>query len=238
MAQTFHEISIAYQKREKMVLGAVYFGAVFLIIMIGLRGLGSAVESLPVPGFLLNEDGRLSPGWVAIALLVECLLLSALAVTTMQRPIHEETEKSHQTDKIGRNIHIPGIDAQTLAQAEENFRKLDDLYKRFQIRMKENLAEIDMINLDFKQKINESFSVRVDETFKQNITDLFNQRMEVVNKINNAMQQKMNEAFQEKIGGLQSYSNQVLGINRDLEESYKKTLQNLENLKHLLGQKG
>lgn len=238
MAQSFHEISVQYQKKEKMVLGAVYFGAVFLIIMIGLRGLGSAVESLPVPGFLLNEDGRLSPGWVAIALLVECLLLSALAVTTMQRPIHEEHDKPHKPDEKRHSMSVPGLDPNTVAQAEENLRKLDDLYKRFHLKMKENIAEMDVLNNEFREKLNNSFHARVDETFKQKLTELFNERMMIVEQINSAMQNKMNEAFREKIGGLKSYSSQVLEINTELEDSYQKTMRNLDNLKHLLGQKG
>lgn len=74
------------------VQGLVYFGAAFLVIIIGLRGLGTVAGKIAiVPKFLLAYDAELegmaiSPNWVMVALFLEFFLLLLMAITVFFTP--------------------------------------------------------------------------------------------------------------------------------------------------------
>lgn len=71
------------QKHQNKVMGLVYFGASFLIIIVGLRGLGTLAGQLSViPAFLVDSTGKIDPNWVILALLVEFVMLTLLAIFT------------------------------------------------------------------------------------------------------------------------------------------------------------
>lgn len=71
------------QRHQNKVMGLVYFGASFLIIIVGLRGLGTLAGQMSViPGFLVDSTGKIDPNWVMLALLVEFAMLTLLAVFT------------------------------------------------------------------------------------------------------------------------------------------------------------
>lgn len=79
------------------VSGLVYGGAAFLVIIVGLRGLGKLSESPYVPHFLLADDGRLYQLPVLVALGIECLMLIVLAILYMYTP-----------EKYAEDTHIAG----------------------------------------------------------------------------------------------------------------------------------
>ncbi len=69
------------------VAGLVYLGAAFLIIIVGLRGLGKVAGQLSViPRFMITEKGSLDPNWVVAAILLEFTLLVLLAIVTFFTP--------------------------------------------------------------------------------------------------------------------------------------------------------
>ncbi|MCE1189103.1 MAG: hypothetical protein LWX56_08165 [Ignavibacteria bacterium] len=84
------------------VQGLVYMGAAFLIIIVGLRGLGTVAYTISiVPPFLLDSaTHKVSANWVMIALFLEFTLLMTLAVVTMFTPedmgAPEPSEHGHQ----------------------------------------------------------------------------------------------------------------------------------------------
>lgn len=70
------------------IQGLVYMGAALLIIIVGLKGLGSAAGKIDiVPPFLMDQTtGKVSSTWVMIALFLEFTLLMILAVVTFFTP--------------------------------------------------------------------------------------------------------------------------------------------------------
>ncbi len=75
-------------KYSNNVMGFVYMGAAILIVVVGLRGLGSLVGQLHLlPDFLLDPQGaKLSPYVVLIGLLLEFSLLLILGTVTFFTP--------------------------------------------------------------------------------------------------------------------------------------------------------
>lgn len=69
------------------VQGLVYMGAALLIIIVGLRGLGTVAYTIPiVPSFLFDESHKVSPMWVMTSLFLEFALLMILAIVTFFTP--------------------------------------------------------------------------------------------------------------------------------------------------------
>ncbi|MCF8260264.1 MAG: hypothetical protein K9J12_05790 [Melioribacteraceae bacterium] len=72
------------------VNGIVYMGAAILIIIVGLRGLGSiAGEIAIVPRFLIGDDNKVLPTYVMGALFLEFFLLFIMAIVTFFTPEDE-----------------------------------------------------------------------------------------------------------------------------------------------------
>lgn len=82
-------------KYSNNVMGLVYVGAAILIIIVGLRGLGTVAGELAiVPGFMLQGQ-KISPNWVMFALVLEFFLLMVLATVTFFTP-EDMDHHSHQ----------------------------------------------------------------------------------------------------------------------------------------------
>jgi len=83
------------------VQGLVYLGAAVLVIIVGLRGLGTVAGHIAiVPKFLLEYDPELqgsavSPTWVMFALFLEFFLLLLMATTLMFTPEEEHGAGGH-----------------------------------------------------------------------------------------------------------------------------------------------
>ncbi len=82
------------------VQGLVYMGAAILIIIIGLRGLGTAAYGIPiVPKFLFDEAHKVSVNWVMVALFLEFGLLLTLALVTFFTPEEDAGHGGHAEQK-------------------------------------------------------------------------------------------------------------------------------------------
>jgi hypothetical protein len=93
------------QKHQNKVMGLVYFGASFLIIIVGLRGLGTLAGQLSViPSFLVDSSGKIDPNWVILALLVEFIMLTLLAVFTFLNKEIENGKTNFSTTQASQ-IH-------------------------------------------------------------------------------------------------------------------------------------
>ena len=86
------------------VQGLVYMGAAFLIIIVGLRGLGAVAYDIAiVPKFLMDHvTHKVSANWVMIALFLEFSLLMIMAIVTFFTP--EEQGGFGETSKSEGNL--------------------------------------------------------------------------------------------------------------------------------------
>jgi len=85
---------------ENNITGAVYFGAGFLVVVVGLRGLGERITNLgfPFPEFIIDQSGSLSLDLIFLALFLEFTLLVTLALVTFFK---DEEEKTGSNGKSG-----------------------------------------------------------------------------------------------------------------------------------------
>ncbi len=134
------------------VAGVVYMGAAFLIIIVGLRGLGKVAGTLSViPRFMLTEKGTLDPNWVVAAILLEFTLLMLLAIVTFFTP---EEAHGHGAPAAEEAKAAPRPDFQ------RDIRDLKDLTDE----------EIKMVN-EYLDKF-ESISKRINEIQMTNVKAL------------------------------------------------------------------
>jgi len=49
---------------DQYIQAMVYFGAAFLVIIVGLRGLGDLSGTVAIPKFFLDSDGKIDSNWV------------------------------------------------------------------------------------------------------------------------------------------------------------------------------
>ncbi len=110
------------------VQGLVYFGAAFLVIIIGLRGLGTVAGKIAiVPNFLLAYDAELegmaiSPNWVMVALFLEFFLLLLMAITVFFTPEEAHLHPKHQINESSKEKDSVNVDEE-LEQIAEKVRE-------------------------------------------------------------------------------------------------------------------
>lgn len=90
-------------KHANKVMGLVYIGAAILIIIVGLRGMGTAVGNLSmIPDFLIDQaTNKIDSAWVMFALFLEFFMLMLLSVITFFTPNDEkENTKTNPGDLV------------------------------------------------------------------------------------------------------------------------------------------
>lgn len=116
-------------KHANKVNGLVYLGASILIIVVGLRGLGSLAGHISViPSFLIGANGKIDPTWVLAALLIEFAMLVLLGFVTFFTPSESVAHPNTQND---------GVDTAVL---KDNLRELKDFTDE-EIKIVENYLE-------------------------------------------------------------------------------------------------
>lgn len=113
-------------KYANNVQGLVYMGAAFLIIIVGLRGLGTVAYDIPiVPKFLFDSvTHKVAPMWVMAALFLEFSLLMVLAIVTFFTPEEfggGEPEKAASGDNELARLKSTINEIKGLAQEDINF---------------------------------------------------------------------------------------------------------------------
>ena len=138
------------------VAGFVYFGAAFLIIIVGLRGLGKVAGQLSViPKFMLTEKGSLDPNWVVGAILLEFTLLVLLAVVTFFTP--EDSHHSPNKENEEEVTTKPSIDFQKEIRqlkdvTDEEIKMINDYLDKYEALAK-RIAELQKITLQSLQQM-------------------------------------------------------------------------------------
>lgn len=188
------------------VQGIVYMGAAVLIIVVGLRGLGSVAGKIAVvPKFLLGTDGKIDPNWVMIALFLEFFLLLILSLVTFFTP-----EESHGSvaehnpkavEKFGLDVatikqelsQLKGIAYEDLKVIDDYVEKMTQISKRLAHMNKEYLAAVNEVKQTYKA---DTFRAMAVEELKgidvyvekiagltQKITGIRNEYMKTMNEL-------------------------------------------------------
>ena len=122
-------------KYANNVMGLVYLGAALLIIIVGLRGLGSLAGTVGlIPDFLIGPDNKIDPYWVMFALLVEFAMLFLLGIVTFYTPseyvdiLHTEEK---DTDIKGSAKELRNELRELKDFADEEMRVIEDYVEKF-----------------------------------------------------------------------------------------------------------
>jgi hypothetical protein len=150
------------------VQGVVYMGAAVLIIIVGLRGLGSVAGKIAiVPKFFLGVDGKIDPNWVMGALFLEFLLLLVLSLVTFFTPEDQHGSVAEHNPKAVEKF---GIDVNTIKQelsqlkgiAYEDLKVIDDYVEKM-TQISKRLAHM---NQEYLAAVNEVKQTYKADTFR------------------------------------------------------------------------
>ncbi|MCK6604090.1 MAG: hypothetical protein HUU43_00905 [Ignavibacteriaceae bacterium] len=130
------------------VQGLVYIGAALLIIIVGIRGLGTLASELAIiPSAILDHEGKLNANIVMMALFLEFFLLLILALVTFFTPEDISYHKDGQEEGGAASAHssasvvnVPKGVSQDLKNELEQLKTVTD----------QQLKAID----DFVEKVN------------------------------------------------------------------------------------
>jgi len=122
------------------VMGFVYMGAAILIIIVGLRGLGSMVGQLHIlPDFLLDANGaKISPYVVIFALFLEFFLLLTLGTVTFFTPEDMDHLKPSKEETKPATISFPDFKAE--------IEKIKELSNEEKVMVRNFLDEFEQIS--------------------------------------------------------------------------------------------
>lgn len=128
------------EENENRVNGLVYYGAAILIIIVGLRGLGSIAGELEIiPRFLITFDhegiGKVDPNWVLFALFLEFFMLLIMATFNFLKPHHLDPVPAEGAHAAHAPAY-PEVDIAALEERVKMARKaMDEIGKLGQERM-------------------------------------------------------------------------------------------------------
>ncbi|VAX23573.1 hypothetical protein MNBD_IGNAVI01-1264 [hydrothermal vent metagenome] len=141
------------------VMGLVYLGAAILIIIVGLRGLGSLAGTVGIiPSFLIGPDNKIDPYWVMFALLLEFGMLLILGIVTFYTPseyidiIHTDEEDS---DIKGSARDLKNELRELKDFADEELRVVEDYVEKFD-SLSKKVREIQISNIQAISKMKET----------------------------------------------------------------------------------
>ncbi|MCU7494089.1 MAG: hypothetical protein HF314_07345 [Ignavibacteria bacterium] len=133
-------------KYSNNIMGIVYIGAAILIIIVGLRGLGSVVSQISfIPKAILDPStGKIHPNLVIFALILEFCVLLMMAFTTYFTPV--ENHKSSEANTMVKSTALSNIkeELDQLKELTEQDVKLIDNYLSDFEQISAKLANIQM----------------------------------------------------------------------------------------------
>lgn len=106
------------QRYSNIIQALVYAGAAFLVVIVGLRGLGDLSTIEVVPKWLLDEStGRISVNVVMFGLVAEFVILMAFAILFFNAPKNSPFAMS-ETRTANVASHATSADVTKLVEAE------------------------------------------------------------------------------------------------------------------------
>ena len=142
-------------KHANKVNGLVYLGASLLIIVVGLRGLGSLAGSVNIiPQFLIGVDGKIEPTWVLTALLVEFVMLLLLGFVTFFTPADPVVQPFSKTSEVDVTALKNSL-RELKDVAGEEIKFVEDYIEKFNTLSKK-INQIQTTNMGAIQKMKET----------------------------------------------------------------------------------
>lgn len=133
-------------KYSNNIMGIVYTGAAILIIIVGLRGLGSIVSQIPIipKMFIDSATGKIHPDLVIFALILEFCVLLLLAFTTYFTPVENNKKEDLSASLHRSNISSIKEELEQLKKLTAEDVKMIDSYLSDFEQLSARLANIQM----------------------------------------------------------------------------------------------
>jgi hypothetical protein len=168
---------------DQYIQAMVYFGAAFLVIIVGLRGLGDLSHTFAIPKFLLDNDGKIDSNWVMTGLIIEFLMLCLLAAVSFFSPSEKRDDLQSSIESLSLSVAkltdtIPSEIVQkliastqeTAAAAERLLTDEIEILNNFRSKLDERLAQIDKDIIHVRQNIAQGIidsSTQMESVIKQ-----------------------------------------------------------------------
>jgi len=200
---------------DQNIQAMVYFGAAFLVIIVGLRGLGDLSEVSFIPHILLDSNGKIDANLVMVGLVVEFLMLSLLAAVSFFSPVEKRTDLQTSIESLSISVEklsetIPSELAQKLiTSAEETTAATEKLLSE----------EIEILN---------NFRSRLDEKIIQIDQDIILVRQNIAQGIID-FTAPMEEIVKKERDTLNSYNSLIEGLIEGTKETLNNVSQSISN---------
>ncbi len=200
---------------DQNIQAMVYFGAAFLVIIVGLRGLGDLGDVSFIPNFLLDSNGKIDAHIVMVGLIVEFLMLCLLAAVSFFTPVEKRADLQASIEKLSKSVeklsdNIPSELVQKLVtSAQETALASEKLL----------VEEIEILN-NFRSKLDERL-VQIDD-------DIILVRKNIAQGIIDSSAQ-MEETIKKEQETLNSYNNLIEGLIEGTKETLTNVSQNISN---------
>jgi len=200
---------------DQNIQALVYFGAAFLVIIVGLRGLGDLSDVSFIPRFLLDANGKIDANIVMIGLTVEFLMLCLLAAVSYFAPAEKRADLQLSIESLSSSVEklsetIPSELVQKLiASAQETTAATEKLLSE----------EVEILN---------NFRSKLDERLRQIDQDIILVRKNIAQGIidSSAQMEEIVEKEQEILG---SYNKLIEGLIEQTKETLNYVSQNISN---------
>jgi hypothetical protein len=163
-------------EHEKSIQALVYVGAAFLVIVVGLRGLGDISNTSYVPKFLLNQDGKIDSSIVMIGLLIEFVMLCLLAAVSFFSPRDKDNNLQSSINDLAGSVETlaAGVPSQFAESIKKNAREVKSAVEDFMSKEMEVIESIKVQTKNQSTILNEEFSL-IRENLLKGIKDSTNQ---------------------------------------------------------------
>ncbi|MCG6915853.1 hypothetical protein LJE86_18265 [bacterium BMS3Abin03] len=153
-------------RHERLIQSLVYVGAAFLVIIVGLRGLGNLSNTTFIPNFILDNEGKIESNIIMIGLLIEFTMLCLLAAVTyftnednrddLQVSIENLSEAVSQlTQTIPSEVVQKLIQntQETASSASKLLAEEIEILNNFRTRLDEKIVQIDQDIIQVRKSI-------------------------------------------------------------------------------------
>jgi len=205
---------------DQNIQAMVYFGAAFLVIIVGLRGLGDLGDVSFIPKFFLDSNGKIDANIVMIGLVIEFLMLCLLAAVSFFAPKEKRADLQSSIDNLSKSVEkfsetVPSeLVQKIITSAQETAAASEKLLSE----------EIEILN-NFRSKLDDRIRqmdqdiILVRQNIAQGIIDSSAQMEEVVKK-----EQETLGSYNKVIDGLITGTKETLNnVSQSISSEVKKT---------------
>jgi len=206
---------------DQNIQALVYFGAAFLVIIVGLRGLGDLGDVSFIPKFLLDSNGKIDAHIVMIGLVIEFLMLCLLAAVSFFAPREKRSDLQTSIDNLSTSVEklsetVPSelvqkiiTSAQETAAASEKLLSEEiEILNNFRSKLDDRIRQMDQDIILVRQNIAQGIidsSAQMEEVVKKEqqtlssynkvIDSLINGTKETLNNVSQSISNEVKKTF-------------------------------------------